>query len=407
MSWAMWRIGFFFHEMGFGLLSIFLPLFVYSKGGSLVEIGILTAVALLVAIPASYLWGYLSDKSKHYKRYILLSFLSSAVLLVVFTQAPTVIMLTILYSILSFMHQAHEAPKNVLIAESYSHQDWELSFARYEGLTEVGWLIGLVLGFVSSFLSMESWSVLLLCSALNLAAFVLSFFLVADPMMIFERGLVSIEKSVDFASNGIFLASQLLDGSHVGSRLRRENLALFCSGLVLFSLATSVLFTPLPIFVRQIVIGASFPVGFVFAVFVLNTLGSALGYYVSARALSSGSSRGNSGLTRVVIFRGLLAFLLVSTVAVAASFLSLAFLTLVLILLGLANAAFLVRTLSLSMEIIPAGKAGLFNVLIGVGSACGAFAGPFMADAIGSFLPVFGLSGSLFVAAYVCFKLFA
>jgi len=80
-SVAMWRLGFFFHEMGFGLLSIFLPLYVMQIGGSLVDIGIMSAVALLLAIPFSFFWGYLCDKTRRYKRYILLSFLASTVLL--------------------------------------------------------------------------------------------------------------------------------------------------------------------------------------------------------------------------------------------------------------------------------------------------------------------------------------
>jgi hypothetical protein len=39
---------------------------------------------------------------------------------------------------------------------------------------------------------------LFLCSGLNLAAFGLSIFLVADPLLIFERRLVNIEKKIDF-----------------------------------------------------------------------------------------------------------------------------------------------------------------------------------------------------------------
>src|SRR4030042_1608128 len=83
----MWRLGFFFHEMGFGLLSVFLPLYVMSETvqGSLVHIGILAATALFLAIPASFFWGYLCDRTKKYKRYILLSFVSSSIILYLFT----------------------------------------------------------------------------------------------------------------------------------------------------------------------------------------------------------------------------------------------------------------------------------------------------------------------------------
>ena len=84
----MWRLGFFFHEMGFGLLSIFLPLYVaqtVDPVNGLFYVGVMTAIALFVAIPASFLWGYLCDKTRHYKRFILLAFLASSLMLYLFT----------------------------------------------------------------------------------------------------------------------------------------------------------------------------------------------------------------------------------------------------------------------------------------------------------------------------------
>jgi hypothetical protein len=81
------------------------------------------------------------------------------------------------------------------------------------------------------------------------------------------------------------------------------------------------------------------------------------------------------------------------------------FVTGILILMGFAYAMFLVYTLSLSMELIPARKAGLFNVLMGLGSAIGAFVGPFIAQTF-NFLSVFATSLAIFVAAYVAFRLF-
>ncbi len=244
----MWRLGFFFHEMAFGLLSVFLPLYVIAMGGSLVDIGIMSAVALFLVIPASFFWGYICDKTRRYKRYILISFLASTVFLYLFTITTSVGLLIILYAVMSILHVAHEPPKNVLIAELYSREEWDKTFARYEGFTEVGWLIGLLLGFVMSIYRLAATSTLLLCCSLNLVAFIISVILVTDPLLIFERRLVSIEKTIDFTFKGAVIASKILDGLSQNERLKRENLRAFCSGLVLFSVATSILFTPLPIF---------------------------------------------------------------------------------------------------------------------------------------------------------------
>jgi len=396
----MWRLGFFFHEMAFGLLSVFLPLYVISIGGSLVEIGIMTALALFLAIPASFLWGYLCDKTRRYRRYILISFLSSAAILYLFTLPTDIGMLILLYSVLSVLHMAHEPPKNVLIAELYSREDWERSFAFYEGFTEAGWLIGLVLGFLTAAYGMIPTHTLLLCSILNLVAFVLCVILVADPLLIFERGLVSIEKSVDFASKGVFLASKIWGGTSLERRLKRENVSAFCSGLILFSLATSIMFTPMPIFINSIAEASALPSSIVFAIFVLNSGGGVAGYFIAGRRSRPEAGKANIG--KVVIFRCLLAFLLIWATMTAYN---VVFATTILILMGFAYAVFLVYTLSLSMEIIPAGKTGMFNVLVGIGGACGSFIGPFLAQTFG-FQYVFLTSGLIFFLTYISFKIF-
>jgi MFS family permease len=119
----MWWLGFFFHEMTFGLLSVFLPLYVIAIGGSLVDVGIMYAIALFLAIPFSFFWGYICDKTRRYKRYILLSFLGLAILLYIFTLATSVESLIVLYAVMSILHVAHEPPKNVLIAEWYSRME--------------------------------------------------------------------------------------------------------------------------------------------------------------------------------------------------------------------------------------------------------------------------------------------
>ena len=400
---AMWRLGFFFHEMGYGLLSIFLALYIVSiePGSGLFYIGLLSAIALFLAIPASFFWGYVCDKTRHYKRYILLSFFASTVLLYVFTLTASVWLLIALYAVLAIMHVAHEAPKNVLIAELYSHDAWEKSFAFYEGFTEVGWLIGLLLGFVLTTLGVGPANTLFVCSGLNLVAFVLSLLLIRDPAMIFERGLVSIEKTLDFASRGLFLASRIMDGVSVDERLKKESVWIFGVGLVLFSLATSILFTPMPIFVSKVVQAAYLPEGLVFAIFVLNSGGAIAGYAFAGSR--SSDSAGKRHLSKLVLFRGFLTFLLILVLQVAAY--AVTFVTGILILMGFAYAMFLVYTLSLSMELIPAGKAGLFNVLMGLGSAIGAFMGPFIAQRFG-FLAVFVTALTIFVVAYVAFRIF-
>jgi MFS family permease len=395
----MWRLGFFFHEMAFGLLSVFIPLYVVTPaiGGSLLDLGIMTAVALFLSIPASFFWGYISDKTRRYKLYVLLSFISAAVLLYLFTFATNVITFTILYAIMALLHVAHEAPKNILIAEHYTHEDWGKSYALYEGFTEIGWLIGLLLGLFASTFAFSSSYILWLCSILNLAAFVLSIFFVADPLLIFERRLVTIERKIDYTYRGVSAASRLMDGLPIGERFRSENFFAFGIGLVLFSLASSIFFTPLPIFFAD---ELTFPTSMIFMIYMLSSGGSVVGYFLAGKKASSPNAK--THMRRIVLLRSALVFSLIAIVnfAVFTTF----FASVILVFMGLAYGLYHILTLSLSMELIPSGRSGLFDVLMGLGASLGSFLGPFLARFLG-FPPQFFIAGVIFLSAYLVLKI--
>src|SRR4030065_1478672 len=144
----------------------------------------------------------------------------------------------------------------------------------------MGWVLGLLMGLLASSLTLSANYTLLLCSGLNLIAFVLSIFLVADPLLIFERRLVGIERKIDFTYRGIESASNLMDGRSSGGILKQDNFIAFGIALMFFMLASSILFTPLPIFFEQ---ELNFSSTEVFLVYVLNSGGSLLGYFIAGR----------------------------------------------------------------------------------------------------------------------------
>jgi MFS family permease len=391
----MWQLGFFFHEMAFGLLSIFLPLYIVNIGGSLVDVGLMASLATLLAIPASFIWGYLCDKTRRYKRYILISFLTSSTLLYSLTFTKDMAVIIALYAAMAVFHVAHEPPKNVLICELYPREEWERSFALYEGLTEAGWLTGLVTGVFISLLGFKPTTTLLICSSLNLLAFLSSLLLLSDPPLIFERSLVRIRRGVDLAYRGITILSKLLNGFPTPVNLVKENLALFCAALVFFAFATSTLFTPLPIFLHK---NLGLTTTLVYTVYVLNSAAGMIGYFLTGGKLTLQQEK--KRLQKVVLLRSGLAFLLAAFTISAQTAFPFA---LILFLMGFAYALYYVCVLSLSMELIPAGMAGLFDALVGLGSAAGAYLGPYVAQTFG-FSYVFATSGAAFLLAYIFFK---
>jgi MFS family permease len=397
----MWRLGFFFHEMSFGLLSIFIPLYVVrTLGGSLVELGIMTSLALLLGIPASFFWGYICDKTRRYKAYILLSFISAATIIFSFTFiGKSIVLFILLYVVMQMLHVAHEAPKNVLISEHYSRQDWEKSFASYKKLTEIGWLLGLFLGLVASTVNFSAHYTLFLCSGLNLVAFVLSIFLVSDPLLIFERRLVSIERKIDYTDRGVRAASQILDGYPLTDKLKQESFLALAIAMVFLSLALNTFLTPLPIFFAQ---KLALPTTSIYVIYMLNSGGAVAGYvFMGGRSVFTDAKK---QVRRIVLFQSALIFLL--AVIVQISFATTLFAALTLVLLNFAYAAYYILTISLSMALIPSGKAGVFDVLGGLGAASGCFLGPFLAQTLG-FIPQFLIAGAIFFLAFAILRIFA
>jgi heme O synthase-like polyprenyltransferase len=237
-----------------------------------------------------------------------------------------------------------------------------------------------------------------LCSGLNLAAFALSIFLIADPLLIFERRLVSIEKKIDYAYRGVGVASQILDGYSPTDKLKKESFLAFGLALVFFSLASNVFLTPLPIFFAQ---KLALPTSMIYIIYMLNSGGAILGYSVIRRTSTFTNSK--TQIRRTVLLRTALIFLLVAAIQIA--FATTFFAALFMVLFNLAYAVYYILTISLSMELIPEGKAGIFDVLIGLGAASGSFLGPFLAQMLG-FLPQFLIASAIFLLAFAILKIF-
>jgi predicted MFS family arabinose efflux permease len=397
----MWQLGFVFNKMTFGLLSVFIPLYVAGSstkglGGTLVDLGIMISSALLFSIPASFFWGYLCDRTRRYKPFILLSFLSSALILGVFAFATNIVQFMVLYVVMYVLSVAYEAPKNILIAEHYSRDDWEKSYSSYQQVTEVGWLFGLLLGLIASIYSFTPQYTFFLCSALSLTAFFITWFRVADPLAIFERRLVGIERKINNACRGTIIASQLLDGHRLKEKFREDSFFGFGLAIVFFSLASMLFFTPLPIFFAQ-ELGLSIET--VFKIYMLNSVGAIAGYFIVKRVTREMDSK--KYLRRVILIRSLLVFAAVAIVQT--TFYALFLMPAVLFFLNLAYAVYYVLVLSFSMELTSTGRSGIFDVFVGLGTASGSFLGPFIAQELG-FLSQFLASGTIFLLAFIILK---
>jgi len=397
-----WFVGFVFYKITFGLLSVMLPLYITQvlSRGNLTIWGIMAATATFLAIPFSFLWGYLCDATHRYRFFILMSFATVTLLLYFFSLTTNLFMLGFLYTLIAIFEVAHEPPKNVLIAETYSHEEWRQGFARYEAWTELGWIIGLFLGFLLAALGLENSTILLICAFLSFISFLISAIFVMDPALIFERGLVSIEKSISLVQRGAMLLSKEDTEAHVLEDFKQENASALCIGLVLFALATSIFFTPLPVFFTRKPLALQTSI--IFILFILNSTSCFIGYLLTQG--KANYSKGSGSIKKIALLRSLLVLLPIF-VGVSPFLGGIALSITVLVATGIVYAFYSVSVLSLSMEVIPQGKAGLFTALIGTGSAIGCFAGPLIAENFG-FQYTFIASAACFLLSFVAFGKF-
>lgn len=394
-------IGFVFHKISFGLLSVLLPLYITQviSGGNLSIWGLIASMATFIAIPFSFLWGYLCDATRRYRFFILLSFASVTLLLYLFSLTTDLLLLGIVYAFIVVFQVAYEPPKNVLIAENYSHRDWKRGFAYYAALTAFGWVAGLFLGFLLTLWGFSSATLLIICIALSFASFILSAIFVNDPALIFERGLVTIERSFSLVQRGLELLARLNFNKHDSGELNRENVYALCFGLMFFSLATSMFFTPLPIFFAQ---SLALPTSTIFVLFLINSLGCLIGYVLMKR--NHDNVKETSTTTWVSLLRGILVFALLFVGYLSFTW-AILLSIIVLALNGFVYALYSVSVLSLSMEMIPRGKTGLFTALLGAGSAIGCLTGPIIAENFG-FSYTFIASATCFLLSFAAFKIF-
>jgi len=393
--------GFVFHKISFGLLSVLLPLYITQaiSGGNLPVWGLIASVATFVAIPFSFLWGYLCDATQRYRFFILLSFAAVTSLLYLFALTTDLLLLGIVYVFIVVFQVAYEPSKNVLIAENYSHRDWKRGFASYSALTQVGWVAGLFLGFLLTLWGFTSATLLTICIALSFASFILSAIFVNDPALTFERGLVTIDRSFSLVQRGVELLARLNFDQYDSGELNREKVYALCFGLMLFSLATSMFFTPLPIFFAQ---SLALPTSTIFALFLINSLGCLIGYVLTQR--NHNNITETSITTTVALLRGILVFSLLFVGFFSLTW-AMVLSIIILVLNGFVYAFYSVSVLSLSMEVITRGKTGIFTALLGAGSGIGCLTGPVIAENFG-FSYTFIASATCFILSFAVFKIF-
>jgi MFS family permease len=401
-----WEYSFFPNAAANSVTSPVIPLFITDVlGGTVAHVGAALSLSSLASIPASVLWGELSDRWKHRKFFVILGFLGASASLFFMSRAQTVEAFTFFVVFLGFIGAASAPVSNILVMESSDRKLWPEKIGVLNRMNGFGHVTGLILGVVwlgyiaSWFDPKDSLKILMfICSAIALLAVILALVLIKEPKTKTNReynehaakeGRIFTERARYFPQSlhhlpKIIHLKHLRErhGVHIGHELARYLLA-----VLIFFIGFIIFYAPFPTFLKN-VIGASDTE--IFLIYAANAaMGAAM--YVKAgklierfgtKKLQIGAVGARAIIFPVVGFVGY--FLAVGYNGNAVPFLSNR--ELALLIVGILNtlAAFCWAIISIcsvtaTSYLAPAnaeGEAmGAYNAMIGIGSVCGAFIG--------------------------------
>ena len=107
-------------------------------------------------------------------------------------------------------------------------------------------------------------------------------------------------------------SSRLMDGLRWDGSLKEDSFLGFAFAIVLFALATSLFFTPLPIYLKEVFGGQE---QFVYLAYILNSVGATAGYFLIRGRANSMNIR--KQMPRFILMRSVLVFALVAVISIA------------------------------------------------------------------------------------------
>ncbi|MCJ7634714.1 MFS transporter [Candidatus Bathyarchaeota archaeon] len=396
---SAWYFSYFPSGIAFGMLSVLVPLyFVNDLGGSLLDLGVMTAVATIVLIPFSIYLGKFPDRYGKSKPFILSSYLVTSVILVMISRTRSVLGFQVLYVLMNLANYITGPATSVLIAESYERGAWGRTMARRNFIEGLAQAIGLGICTIAA----EALGYETLLSATPYLVFLsllITFFAVRDPPFHIERFLSRVESPVENLEALSFRVNSRggVSKSRFGSLRLGEapKMNLFGIGMILFAFAASNAFTFLPIYLTK---QAKFSSSLVFGVFFVRSLAGTLGYL----AISPLVARGAGLAVKAATIARVVLILLLSTIPVLAMPFSVILSLILLSAISLSWSLYSLGIEVITVQYSGVGGLGVYDALASLGSSAGGLVGGAVPAIIG-FEPLFIISSVIFIMALASF----
>jgi len=180
-------------NIAIGPMSTLVQLLILNFNGTVIEVGLAITLFNAVSIPAALFWGFVTDRFQRRRYLIVISFLGTSLILVLFLFARTSYWLSFLYALFSFITTASTTPLNLLVIETERKSKWASAFAKFSMISSVGQTFGLLLGMLwSVYLSLDY--LVLPLSILSLVSAALAGFLIREPKIVFDRKILVMHK---------------------------------------------------------------------------------------------------------------------------------------------------------------------------------------------------------------------
>ncbi len=230
-----------------GGLSVILPLYILLLKGTVFDVAMAITLFELISIPASLLWGDLTDKLDKTKLFILISIIGLFPVLIIFYLLEFVPVIETFYGIYAFIATASSPAINILIMSNRRSRTLPRYFSRYSVLAIIGSLAGMLPGlFIGDGFVKQYLLILLL---INVISLVMAVFLInADKRTPKKDHAKTVKKSfaiLNMLSKTPYILTghALIDRIHSGMKDSKKRniyvlltaIALFNAGLYLFN----------------------------------------------------------------------------------------------------------------------------------------------------------------------------
>ncbi len=144
-----WYYTFLPYNIAGGSTNPIIPLFV-TEGlkGTVGQVGIVSAITSLAAVPANILWGNLSDTMQKRKPFIIMGFLGMGLALLLMGLSTSIPQYYLANFMLGLLAAAVAPVGTVLVLESFDKKDWATRLGDFSKVGGLGWVVGLVIGTV-------------------------------------------------------------------------------------------------------------------------------------------------------------------------------------------------------------------------------------------------------------------